>query len=245
MKKLSIFLTLAGVIIAGITLYYQVIRKQNNIIEIATIDKAQLAIPPNVDGLSVEYRWYNDSIPLQNLWRVKYIIRNTGDINIIGEGAKSILVNPYLPFSFNSDCKILKVELVNENNGAIIQDTCLFFKQWKPNEFIELIAYLECYNGEPILTIDNRDIYDSEIKYSQFIPNSKKIEINKRLIDYFTKGWASTLKWITVTTMGILFILTLIGIKEQVKIVTTNKAVTIVAFALLMALLFLPLLWIF
>ena len=46
---------------------------------------------PNVPGLAVFVK-YEDMTPIENLWRICYMLKNTGNQNIVGEGIQSSLV---------------------------------------------------------------------------------------------------------------------------------------------------------
>ena len=46
---------------------------------------------PKIPGITV-FVQYEDTIPVENLWRICYTLENTGNRNIIGEGAQSSLV---------------------------------------------------------------------------------------------------------------------------------------------------------
>ena len=74
----------------GITLlsYFS---KEKVRVTICCTESTLLTQKPKIPGITV-FVQYEDTIPVENLWRICYTLENTGNRNIIGEGAQSSLV---------------------------------------------------------------------------------------------------------------------------------------------------------
>lgn len=244
-KYISIFSGIVIFIVTISTFYYQVIFKPQTIIEIQCLDKTQLTQLPNVDGLSGHFL-YNDSIPVQNLWKIKYLLKNIGDVNIIGEGNASHLIGGNLPFEIASAIRILDVDITNNNMDAILINNRLGFKQWRPTEYVEITAFVECANNkQPSFLMNSRDIIDADIKYTEFL--TRAIDENKKIIDYFPKRLVNTLKWITAIVTIFLYLIAIPAGVASFKS-TQGKAARItfiVMFIIFFTILLMPFLWVF
>lgn len=60
-------------------------------VTICCTESTLLTQKPKIPGITV-FVQYEDTIPVENLWRICYTLENTGNRNIIGEGAQSSLV---------------------------------------------------------------------------------------------------------------------------------------------------------
>lgn len=239
---------LSGIIIFIVTVstfYYQVIHKPKTLIEVQCLDKSQLTQLPNVEGLSGHF-FYNDSIPVKNLWKMKYLLKNIGDINIIGEGRTSNLIGNILPIRIVDAIRILDVNISNNNIGVVFGNGGLIFKQWRPAEIIEITTFVECENGkQPSLLINNRDIVDAEIKYSEIVTDN--LSADKKLIAHFPLGFANTLKWTAFVVSIVLYLFSIPTCVGQVKNAQGKglRVVLIILFIIFFAILFAPFLWVF
>ena len=230
--------TIIGVILSAYSLFY----KEKPKLEVQTISERLLTAPTDVKDLIVNYR-FKDTINVHNLWQVQYVIRNIGDVTLIGEGANNIIIGNGLPCNYSKDGQILSSHITLNTVDAVLKDNKIMFKQWRKNEFIELTALIESVEC-PKLTISDRDIKDSEIIYTKYSPST--INENIKLIDYFPKGFANILKWIVVVAYLILFIATLTEIKKQLfSISIGEKIVIIIIWGVFIISILSPLLWIF
>lgn len=231
-------------IIGVLTFYFQIIYENKTVLEVQTIDENLLTDVPNIKGLTVEYK-FNDTIKVKNLWKIRYLLKNTGDVNIIGEGNNSMLLKSGIPLSFGQSCKILKFNIINQNNGSILKNDTLIFKQWRPNEFVELEVFIESKTNTPKLFISDREIIDSKIIHSVF--NSQSNIEKKKLIERFPVSIKNTLKWTTVVALSLMIILGLTQIKTQFNNMPNKTAKVLF---LILSLIFIlsqtfPILWMF
>ncbi len=230
--------------IAILTFYYQVIYENKTVLEIQTIDKTLLTTAPNIKGLSVQFK-FNDSIVVKNLWRIRYLIKNIGDVNILGEGNNSLLLKSGIPLSFGHNCKIIKCSIVSENNSAKLYGSNIVFKQWRPKEYVELEVFLECKKNNPQIVISDRDIVNSEIIYTVFTPQMNKSE--KKLIDRFPQKWINPMKWTSTIVFGFMLILGMFQIKTQFNAMPdkpTKVLFLILSLIFIISLIF-PIFWMF
>lgn len=259
MKQIGkiIFYYIAGLAsIAGIafTVYTQLIHKDEIKIEVKSLDKSQLTQIPDIKGLKVNYT-YQDSV-VQNLWKVRYFISNIGEKTIVSVGAHKNILDENLSLIFRDlfgdSLKVLSIN-INETNFpvSIFKDTNRFsfdFKQWKSGEFIDMVAIVESFSStEPSIWIDERDIMDSRIIYSEYKPN--EIEVNKKFIDYFPKGFAIFFKWLMVITIIVMDIVAIFAINKQFKedpnLKGSIKLFSFFLWLFITVIFSLPLLWIF
>ena len=102
--------------------------------------------------------------PIENLWRICYTLENTGNRNIIGEGAQSSLVakGGGLPLYTKNVKKMIQLS-ATDNNMVELRDNMLHFKQWLPDECITIEALVESSGENPELYIDEHDIINSKV----------------------------------------------------------------------------------
>lgn len=221
-------------IVGGIIAVYFAFYEKHIQLNVQTISSELLTSKSSSDSITVQY-YYQDSIAVKNLWRVQYVIRNTGDMTLIGMGNDSKLLGESLPFSFKDTCQVFSMIITNSNNAAHLQNNNIYFKQWRTNEFVELTAFIESKN-EPQLYLDDRDIVDSEIVYSRYNPEqSKKYYC---LADYIPIWIVKTLKTIYLIVLAFftLAVISYVFLKSNNK-----KEKTGTLFILFLMLL--PLLW--
>jgi len=254
MKQLKLILSflVGAATVAGVamTIYFQFIHKDVIELEVKTIDKTQLTKTPDENGLTVQYV-YQDSI-VKNLWKLRYVISNVGTKTIIAKGNNKNTILDHLPIVFKDSIKILSADINKSNfpvhleslNSNIIN---MDFKQWKKSEFIDIIIIAENFSQtDPIISMDERDIIDSKIAFSEYKPSEENIQ--KKLIDYLPKGFANFLKWIIVCVICIMDIVAIVAINKQLKEDPNPKSMKLFTFTvwLIITILFsIPLLWIF
>ena len=237
MNKVDKYINITAAIITivgGIIAVYFAFYEKHIQLNVQTISSELLTNKSSSDSITVQY-YYQDSIAVKNLWRVQYIIRNTGDITLIGVGNDSQLLGKSLPFSFKETCQVFSMIVTNSNNAAYLQNNEIYFKQWRTNEFVELTAFIES-KGEPQLYLNDRDIVDSEIVYSKYNPEQPKKY--SCLADYIPIWIVKTLKtiYLIVMTFFVLAVVIYVFFKNNNK---QEKIGTL----FILFLMLLPLLW--
>ncbi len=222
-------------IAAGIVTIYFYIHKEHVILEVKTMSEQLLTESTSTDDLRIQY-FYKDTIPVQNLWQIQYVIRNIGDATLVGMGENKQLLSENLPLTIKNQEHIYSIAITQSNNEAFLLNNQICFKQWRSGEFIELIAFVES-KELPQLIISDRDIKDSEIIYQKYTPEI--INENAKIIDYLPRWLVQTIKIIYFIFGGILTLGAIITICQ--KGTWINKLS--VAIALLS--IWIPLLWIF
>ena len=107
---------------------------------------------------------FEDMTPIENLWRICYMLKNTGNQNIVGEGIQSSLVTKGhgLPLYTRNIKQIIQIS-ATDNSIAELKDNTLYFKQWLPDECITIEALVESAGEKPELYIDKRDIINAKV----------------------------------------------------------------------------------
>jgi hypothetical protein len=245
MKKFFIsFFTIATFIVGALTFYYQFIYKPKTIIEIKCIDITELTKIPDISGLSAKF-YFADSLQVHNLWRVKYLLLNKGDNSIIGQGDKSSLLASGLKLDFaDKGTVVLDMDISNQSIDAIIRRDSLFFKQWKVGEYVEIICFIES-TEIPTLHIDDRDILDSNITYTEYEPQEKTKE--QHLIEYFPPSLSNILKWMVTILMGLVIIVSIPSAFKNGRQLSGGLQISLYVIALIIiyAISLTPFLWIF
>jgi hypothetical protein len=201
---------LAGV--AGIIGLYLQIINHKSIIEIKTISVDKLTATPTVDGLNAIYTYKKDTV--KSLWKLHYLVNNTGDEIIIGEGNNKNIIKDKISFELNEQFKILDLNFKSNNlpfkTSTIENKINLSFLQWKPQESFELIIYAEQLNGgiEPKLNTNERELINGEVNYSTIF---KEIEEPSSLFDKLPKAIKTALWWIGIISFGLFLFLMPIG----------------------------------
>ena len=235
-KHLVRIATLISIIVGCVTIYFAFYEKKVKL-DVQTTYAENLTEHETVQDLSVKYYYY-DSLEVHNLWKMQWVVRNTGDKTIIGHGSNSqILSNDGIPLEFNADTQILSLVISNSNNGAILQNRILSFNQWRRGEYVEITALIESIN-QPEITISDRYIVDSEISYSKFsldLANQKN-----NIAEYIPRWLSKTLKiiyYILATFVSLVIIYTSFFSKE-------NNLYNKIAMIILLMFMLIPLLWI-
>lgn len=222
-------------IVAGIITIYFYFHKERVILEVKAMSVQLLTESTSTDDLYVQY-FYKDTIPVQNLWQIQYVIRNIGDATLIGVGDNKQLLSENLPFSIENKELVYSIAITQSNNEAYLLNNQICFKQWRSGEFVELIAFVES-KEPPQLVISDRDIKDSKIIYQKYTPET--INENAKIIDYLPRWLVQTIKIIYFILGGILTLSIIVAICQNSLWI--NK----LSLAIFLLFLLMPLLWIF
>lgn len=213
-KHLPIIIGLIGVVLTGLTVYYQIFHKETITLNIERVNSTLLTRPLHIEGLKASYT-FHDSIKVKKLWETTFVIRNTGKTTILGEGfSTKNIKDDGLPFRIINCEKLLSATITNCNNSSHLGNRKIYFSQWKQNEYVEITLITEGQKA-PYLKISDRDIIDSEITYSEYSP--KVIESNQKLIDSVPSGIANFLKWSFVVIVGMMILAVPFGIYDEQK----------------------------
>ncbi len=222
-------------ITAGIVTIYFYFHKECVILEVKAMSVQLLTESTSTDDLKVQY-FYKDTIPVQNLWQIQYVIRNIGDATLIGTGENKQLLSENLPLIIKNQEHIYSIAITQSNNEASLLNNRICFKQWRSGEFVELIAFVES-KEQPQLIISDRDIKDSEIIYQKYTPET--INENARIIDYLPRWLAQTIKIIYFILGGIAALGAITAICQKGTWISKLSAALLLLFSCI------PLLWIF
>ena len=237
---------IAIVVAVGIgSISWYVNREKSTILNIERVNEILLTKPLDVKGLTSSYR-YNDSIEVKYLWQTTFVIRNTGDKTIYGNGfPEQSIRGSYIPLLVDNCDNVLLTTITNENNEAkMIAPLQLSITQWKPKEYVEITILTDGIDP-PNLKISDRDIKDAKTTYSVY--SLEEVNKNKKWIEYLPKGLASFLKWMVVITMICLLFAAIWGINAQITNIGSKgqKITTIIVLLIFMVILLCPILWIF
>ena len=154
---------ICAIISALFTVFLAHMSRRKTRVTIYCMENTLLTQRPNVPGLAVFVK-YEDMTPIENLWRICYTLENTGNRNIIGEGAQSSLVakGGGLPLYTKNVKKMIQLS-ATDNNMVELRDNMLHFKQWLPDECITIEALVESSGENPELYIDEHDIINSKV----------------------------------------------------------------------------------
>ena len=235
---------LAALLVALFQLYIH--REKQPAIEVKKISEIELTRPLEVAKLTSIYLY--DSIQLDHLWQVSYVIKNTGDVTLLGEGFdnKNIRDNA-IKLDIKSCEKLLSIDIINTNTDAELQNgNSLKFTQWRPNEYVEILLLSD---GEtaPEVTISDREIENVTISNVIYSPKEQLAE--KRWTDKFPKALKSTLWWITIVaeviSLGIILIAFISTIIQYTKKQSESISTDVGMFLWIICMLLLPLIWMF
>jgi hypothetical protein len=150
-------------ILGGVVTLLSYFSKEKVRVTICCTESTLLTQKPKIPGITV-FVQYEDTIPVENLWRICYTLENTGNKNIIGEGAQSSLVvkGGGLPLYTKNVKKMIQLS-ATDNNMVELRDNMLHFKQWLPDECITIEALVESSGENPELYIDEHDIINSKV----------------------------------------------------------------------------------
>lgn len=236
MEILTRYIKTIGTLVAiatGIVTIYFYLHKECVILEVKAMSVQLLTESTSTDDLCVQY-FYKDTIPVQNLWQIQYVIRNIGDETFIGIGENKQLLSENLPLSIENVEHIYSIAIAQSNNEASLVNNQICFKQWRTGEFVELIVFVES-KETPQLIINDRDIKDSKIIYQKYTPET--INENVKIIDYLPKWLVQTIKIIYYILGGILTLGVIITICQDGTWINKLSVVIVWLF------LWIPLLW--
>lgn len=246
-KNLRIILGWIGtaimIVLAILTLYFN--REKETALEIKKISETELTRPLNVARLSSTYM-YDDSIPVEHLWQTSYVIKNTGETTIFGEGYdnKNIRGNALKLHIKNCD-HLLALDITDNNTDAILKSKdSLQFVQWRPNEYVELLL-LSDGSSAPEISISDRDIQNVIISEVTFSPEEKPSA--KRWIDHLPLSFSKALWWVVIIFYIIIAIFSMISAVQQYRKAENKitRTITLVVWIITFIFMLAPLLWMF
>ncbi len=221
--------------VAGLIGIYFALHEKRVKLNVEIISLENLTAHDTIEDLSIKY-YYSDTLEVHNLWKVQCIIRNIGDKTIVGTGTEKQILSDGLPIHFNKSeksCRTLSVRILNSNNEAYLRNQKLYFQQWRRDEYVELMAYIES-PYQPEVQLSDRDIVDSEISYSVYTPKREY-----RIIADHLPIWLNiTLKIVYVVSVVLFVIACLVGLFTQNSDKTTK-----IALLLIIGFLLLPIIW--
>lgn len=233
-KYIKTISTVVAITVGIVTIYFY-FHKECVILEVKAMSVQLLTESTSTDDLRVQY-FYKDTIPVQNLWQIQYVIRNIGDATLIGTGENKQLLSENLPLTIKNQEHIYSIAITQSNNEASLLNNRICFKQWRSGEFVELIAFVES-KEQPQLIISDRDIKDSEIIYQKYTPET--INENAKIVDYLPRWLVQTIKILYFIFGGIIALGSIIAICQKGTWISKLSVI----FVLLSLLI--PLLWIF
>lgn len=222
-------------IVAGVVTIYFYLHKEYVTLEVKAMSEQLLTKSTSTDDLRVQY-FYKDTIPVQNLWQIQYVIRNIGDATLVGIGDHKQLLSENLPLYIENEERVYSITITQSNNEASLVNNQICFKQWRSGEFVELVAVVES-KKKPQLVINDRDIKDSKIIYHKYTP--EVINENAKIIDHLPNWLVHTIKIIYFILGGILTLGVIITICQSGT--WANKISVIIVWLFL----WIPFLWLF
>lgn len=224
LKITAMFITIIAGIAAIIGVYIQT-STHKPIVEIKTITKDKLTDLPAIDGLKAKFSYKNNVV--NSLWKLNYLIINSGDELIIGKGNKKNIIKENLTFSLPKNYKILEISNLNDNFQLKQYPQSnkfeISFLQWKPNEALEVSIYAEQLKNSknPDLTTNGREIVNGEVQYSAL---HNTIKVKKQLFEYLPKIFQYLLWWIVVIILGLfVLVLPIVWLTEVIKFIKYNQ----------------------
>lgn len=248
MNRNSNFWSIASVVVAvlsfvGFSINWYENRHKSTMLEIKTISEIELTRPLNVERLSSIY-WY-DSIPVEHLWQSSYVITNTGETTLYGEGFENKNIKgDALPLQLKNCDNLLLIEKVEANTDVILQNMSLNFSQWRPNEYIEIRILTDGHKA-PELLINERDIKEGKVMYTQYSPEEKLV--TRRLIDHLPLSFSKALWWVVIIFYVIIAFFSMISAVQQYRKAEnkTTRTITLVVWIITFIFMLAPLLWMF
>lgn len=233
-KYIKLISALVAICVGAVTIYFY-FHKERVTLEVKAMSVQLLTASASTDDLRIEY-FYKDTIPVQNLWQIQYVIRNIGDATLVGIGEGKQLLSENLPFSIKNEHKIYHIAITQTNNDATLSENQICFKQWRSGEFVEISGFIESLEP-PQLIISDRDIKDSKIVYQTYTPEI--INENAKIIDRLPIWLIKAIKILYFILGGILtlgVIITLCGDGTW-----ANKLSVVIVFCII----WIPVLWLF
>lgn len=113
---------ICAIISALFTVFFAHMSRRKTRVTIYCMENTLLTQRPNVPGLAVFVK-YEDMTPIENLWRICYMLKNTGNQNIVGEGIQSSLVTKGhgLPLYTRNIKQIIQIS-ATDNSIAELKD---------------------------------------------------------------------------------------------------------------------------
>ena len=217
--------------------------EKSTTLNIEKLNTTLLTQQPDVNGLTVSYI-YHDSIEVMNLWRTTFVIKNTGEATIYGDGFNEQNIRKgVIPLIIKECDEILSFNISSSNNSAVLERNSLKVHQWRPGEFVELVLLSE---GEksPFILISDREIKDSNITYSTYSPEENKKDY--KMVDKMPKWIADVMKWSYTLIFGLMTIGLLISFPAEMKKNNKQgKIITIIVWGIMIVFCLTPMLWMF
>lgn len=241
-SALGAIATIILIVLAALPIYIN--RKKTTSLEIKKINEVELTRPLNITRLSSTYM-YDDSIPVKHLWQTLFVIKNTGETTIYGEGFENRnICGDALNLKVENCTKLLSLQITEKTSDAFVMknSTSLKFSQWRPKEYVELMIVSDGSIG-PEIRINDREIKDATIEYVTYSPEEQIVK--KRFVDTFPLSLYNVLWWIImIVDITILVILIVAGVKQYLQANDmTSKITTIIVWVVVLFLMFAPLMW--
>lgn len=245
----SKFWTIAGVIVPTLALIVTIFmfyasREKKTSLEVKKISDTELTRPLNVAQLSSTYLY--DSIPVDHLWQTSYVIKNTGENALYGEGFenKNICGN-FIKLHIRNTNKLLSIKITDTNADALLDnDSSLRFTQWRPSEYVELLLLSDGPKA-PEIIINDRDIQNATISYVIYSPEEQLVE--QRMMDRLPRSLDRALWWIAIIFDALLLLIMIYGIVDGIiqTVKKKSKASDLIPFIWVAVCLILSSLWMF
>lgn len=245
----SKFWTVAGVIVPTVALILTILtlyvsREKKTSLEVKKISDTELTRPLNVAKLSSTYLY--DSIPVEHLWQTSYVIKNTGENTLYGEGfdSKNICGN-YIKLHIQNSDKLLSIKITDTNaDASLVSDSSLKFTQWRPNEYVELLLLSDGPEA-PEIIINDRDIQNATISYVLYSPKEQLVE--QRMMDKLPRALNSALWWFVIIIDFLLLLIMIYGVVDGIiqAVNKKSKASNIIPFIWVIVCVILSSLWMF
>jgi hypothetical protein len=223
----KVFATVIGIfagIAAIIGLFYQ-IASHSPIVEIKTITNEKLTDLPTLDGFKAQYYYKNSEV--KSLWKLNYLITNSGDEIIIGQGNKKNIINDSITFALPDNYKILDIKISNSSfpfeNTFSQNKFRIKFMQWKPKETFEISIYTEQLKDSilPKLITNDREIINGKVIYSTL---QRGKDIKQPIYDYLPKFFQSIVWWLGLISFGlVIIVIPIVWIGEFSKFLKYKK----------------------
>ena len=208
-KFFKFVFSVIAAIAAGVTIYV-FIHKDVPKLEVQTISERLLTDATPIEGLEVRYIY--DSIEVHNLWQVQYVVKNIGELTIIGQGTEKMTIDEGVVCNFSPQkANVISLKITNNNFGAELNNGQLNFKQWRKGEYVEIEAMVESIN-KPELKINDRDIIDANIIYTKYNPANNS-QSKERLYDKLPYVIFKTLRIIYSIIVGLTIIASILAYK--------------------------------
>ena len=154
----SIIATVAGTV--TVLSYFQIKPFNEKEITSENVVYKLLALTNKSDSLSVEYKGKS----IDNLWKLRFSIRNTGKKSLIGIGDPSDIYNNCMRFNLDKDYEVISYNIVvNDFSDSLFyhQNTfSCYFRKWKIGEKLQLDIWVHSPSASnpPHLLLDERSV---------------------------------------------------------------------------------------